>query len=199
MCARLCRPNVQIALKKKLKREIVHSDAESTAQHFPGSIKCKTKMSLKVNLRHLEEHGIHLKGELPAAELDLGVNDELIRVEKPLRYDLTVELLHDAVLVTGSLALPLECECARCLKKFETELKLAGWALHLPLEGEDKVSVENDCVDLTPFMREDILLDFPQHPLCKPDCAGLKNKDSARKAARPSKNRPRQRGPNWTN
>ncbi len=92
-----------------------------------------------------------------------------------------MELLHDAILVTGSLALPLECECARCLKKFKTELKLAGWAAHLPLEGEDKVAVENDCVDLTPFVREDILLDFPQHPLCRPDCAGLKNK-AARKA-----------------
>jgi uncharacterized protein len=131
---------------------------------------------LKVNLRHLEEHEVHLKGELPVAALDLGVNDELIRAEKPLRYDLAVELLHDAVLVTGSLALPLDCECARCLKKFKTELKLAGWALHLPLEGEDKVPVENDCVDLTPFVREDILLDFPQHPLCKPECAGLKSK-----------------------
>jgi uncharacterized protein len=136
---------------------------------------------LKVNLRHLEENGIHLQGELPVAELALGVNDELVHAEKPLRYDLNVEQLHDALLVTGSLALPLACECARCLKKFKTELKLAGWTAHLPLEGEDKVPVENDCVDLTPFVREDILLDFPQHPLCKPDCAGLKKK-AARKA-----------------
>jgi uncharacterized protein len=136
---------------------------------------------LKVNLRHLDEHEIHLKGELPVAELDLGVNDELVRAERALRYDLSVELLHDAILVTGSLKLPLECECARCLKKFKTELKLTGWAAHLPLEGEDKVAVENDCVDLTPFVREDILLDFPQHPLCRPDCAGLKSK-TARKA-----------------
>jgi uncharacterized metal-binding protein YceD (DUF177 family) len=131
---------------------------------------------LKVNLRHLEEHGLHLKGEVPVADLDLGIADELIRLETPLRHDLAVELLNDAVLVTGSLVLPLECECSRCLKRFKTELKLTGWALHLPLEGEDKVPVENDCVDLTPFIREDILLDFPQHPLCKPDCAGLKNK-----------------------
>ncbi|MGA2247972.1 MAG: YceD family protein [Verrucomicrobiota bacterium] len=136
---------------------------------------------LKVNLLHLEEHGIHLQEELPVSELDLGLNDELIRVEKPLRCDLSVELLHRAVLVTGTLELPLECECARCLKKFTTTLKLSGWALHLPLEGEDKVAVDNDCVDLTPFVREDILLDFPQHPLCKPDCAGLKSK-TARKA-----------------
>ena len=139
-------------------------------------------MSLKINLRHLTDHGLHLKGELPVAELDLGVVDELICAEKPLRYDLSVELLHDAVLATGSLALPLDCECGRCLKKFKTVLKLAGWAAHLPLEGEDKVSVDNDCVDLTPFVREDILLNFPQHPLCKTDCAGLKPKGKASKA-----------------
>ena len=137
---------------------------------------------LSINLRHLEEDAIHLKGELPVEELDLGVADELIRVEKPLRYDLSVELLHDAILATGSLALPLECDCGRCLKKFKTTLKLSGWAVHLPLEGEDKVSVDNDCVDLTPFVREDILLDFPQHPLCRPDCAGLKKTSTATKA-----------------
>ena len=139
-------------------------------------------MSLKINLRHLEEDGIQLKGELPLAELDLGVVDELIHVEKPLRYDLSVELLHDAVLATGSLTLPLTCECGRCLKKFKTELNLTGWAVHLPLEGDDKVSVENDCVDLTPFVREDMLLNFPQHPLCRPECAGLKKTKSADKA-----------------
>ena len=41
-------------------------------------------------------------------------------------------------------------------------------------EGEDRVAVDNDCVDLTPYLREDILLEFPQHPLCKPECRGLK-------------------------
>ena len=137
---------------------------------------------LKINLCHLEEHGLHLKGELLVAELDLGVKDELIHAEKPLRYDLSVEQLHDALLVQGSLALPLECECGRCLKKFKMVLKFSPWAVHLPLEGEDKVSVENDCVDLTPFMREDILLSFPQHPLCKSDCVGLKPKDKTYKA-----------------
>jgi uncharacterized metal-binding protein YceD (DUF177 family) len=32
-------------------------------------------------------------------------------------------------------------------------------------------------------VREDILLEFPQHPLCKPDCGGLKKK----KAVQPVK------------
>ena len=136
---------------------------------------------LKVNLRHLEEHGLKLKGEVPVAELHLDVKDDLIQMEKPLKYDLSVELLSDALLVTGKVVLPLDCECSRCLKKFTLNVKPDPWALHLPLEGEDKVSVTGDCVDLTPFIREDILLDFPQHPLCKPDCAGLKSK-TARKA-----------------
>jgi uncharacterized protein len=148
-------------------------------------------MPLSVNLRHLEEEEIHLKGELPVAELDFGVTDELVWLEKPLLYDLTVEQLHDSLLVRGTLKLILDCECVRCLKPFEHKLVLGDWALHLPLEGEDKVSVTNDSVDLTPFVREDMLLEFPQHPLCKPECAGLKtntkvHKSSDAEAAKPS-------------
>jgi uncharacterized protein len=131
---------------------------------------------LAVQLRHLEERNVHLKGELPVAELDLGVQDELVHAEKPLQYRLEVQKLHDCLLVTGALKLILDCECARCLKTFAYPVELPGWALHLPLTGEDQVSVDNDSVDLTPFVREDMLLEFPQHPLCKPDCAGLKKK-----------------------
>jgi len=136
-------------------------------------------MAIKINLRQLEEHGLRLEGELPLAELDLGVADELIHLNHPLKYKLQVEQLHDSILVTGSLRLPLDCECGRCLKAYKDELALRDWALHLPLEGEDKVSIKDDSIDLTPFVREDMLLEFPQHPLCKPDCSGLKKKKSA--------------------
>jgi uncharacterized metal-binding protein YceD (DUF177 family) len=75
------------------------------------------------------------------------------------------------------------------------ETKAAG-RLHLPLEGEDKVPVDNDCVDLTPFVREDILLEFPQHPLCKPDCGGIENKNRASPKNRGQRRRNRPRGLN---
>jgi len=130
-------------------------------------------MSLKVNLRHLEAHELHLKGELPVKELDLGVEDEMMRAKEPLHYDLRVEQLADSVLVQGKLALTLQCHCVRCLKPFEKTIKLENWTLHLPLEGDDAVPVDNDCVDLTPYLREDMLLEFPQHPLCGSDCNGL--------------------------
>ena len=141
-------------------------------------------MPLTVNLRHLEEHNVRLCGELPVDELDLETGDEMIRATRPLRYDVEVQKLEGALLVRGSLQLNLECCCVRCLKSFNRRLELAAWTCHVPLEGEDKVAVVNDCVDLTPFVREDMLLEFPQHPLCKPDCGGLKTKTGkARKTA----------------
>jgi uncharacterized protein len=131
-------------------------------------------MPLKVNLRHLEEHELHLKGDLPVEELDLGLEDEMMMVRKPLHYDLQVEKVAHGLLVQGKLELKLDCQCVRCLKSFEKTIVLPHWTLHLPLEGEEKTPVNNDCVDLTPYAREDMLLEFPQHPVCKPDCAGLK-------------------------
>jgi uncharacterized metal-binding protein YceD (DUF177 family) len=129
---------------------------------------------LSINLRHLEAHEIHLAGELAAAELDFGLRDEMLRAEQPLGYDLTVEKLNEAVLVTGTLRLVLDCQCVRCLKPFKHKLVLEDWRCLLPLAGEEKVRVTSDCVDLTPFVREDMLLEFPPHPVCKPDCGGLK-------------------------
>lgn len=134
-------------------------------------------MPLTVNLRHLENRDLVLRGELPLADLELDMRDEMIRPAQPLHYDLEVEMLDDALLVQGLLRLKLDCQCVRCLKNFEFELELDPWTLHLPfepLDGEEAVSIKNDCVDLTPHLREDILLGFPQHPVCKPDCGGLK-------------------------
>jgi DUF177 domain-containing protein len=141
-------------------------------------------MPLIVNLRHLEEHNVLLRGELPVAELDMETGDEMVRVTRPMRYDIEVQKLAGGLLVRGSLRLALECHCVRCLKSFTQELELKAWTCHLPFEGEDGVVINNDCVDLTPFAREDMLLEFPRHPLCKPDCGGLKAKTGkARKTA----------------
>jgi uncharacterized protein len=130
-------------------------------------------MPVVVNLRHLEDHTLKLEGELPVAELELDLRDDLIRAEKPLFYDLEAQRMGDELLVQGKLRLPLRCECVRCLKKFELQFKLTHWTQLFSLAGEEKVSIVSDCVDLTPFLREDILLEFPQHPLCETECRGL--------------------------
>jgi len=143
-------------------------------------------MPLRVNLRHLEDDELRLEGELPTAELELGLKDEMCRTEKPLRYEIEVQEMEKDLLVQGKLILPIQCECVRCLKPFEFVLELPHWTRLLPMEGDEKTPVDNDCVDLTPYLREDILLEFPQHPLCETDCRGLPVKEGkAKKATKP--------------
>jgi uncharacterized protein len=142
----------------------------------------ESTMPLLINVRHLEEHDLHFQGEIPAEELDIDTRDEVIAVHQPLAYDLTVQMLQEGLLVSGRLSVPLDCKCVRCLKSFEDKLELPDWRMHLPFQGEDAVAVVNDCVDLTPILREDILLEFPQHPLCDRDCRGLPTTDLGKPA-----------------
>jgi uncharacterized protein len=130
-------------------------------------------MSLNFNIRHVEDRDLELEGELPVEELDLDTRDEAMQVAGPLNYALEAQKLEGGVLVTGSLSLPMQFECVRCLKKFQSSVELPDWTAHLPLVGYDAVSINNDMVDLTPVVREDILLALPQHPLCKSDCSGI--------------------------
>ncbi len=133
-------------------------------------------MPLFLHLHHLEGKNLRLTGELSAQELELERVDELIHAHLPLHYDLEVQKIGDGILVQGQLRLTLDCECVRCLEPFQYDLVLKRWACHLPLHGDENVTVTDDRVDLTPYLREDILLEFPQHPLCKPECGGLQKR-----------------------
>ena len=132
-------------------------------------------MALLVNLRHLEVAPVSLEGQIPVNELDIDTRDDIIRLSQPLEYSLQIEKLEGGLLVQGRLALVLECQCVRCLKRLDYRLEIDPWTAHLPLQGEEAVTVVNDFVDLTPYGREDILLVFPQHPVCERDCRGLRS------------------------
>jgi len=133
-------------------------------------------MALTINIRHLEEKDLHLQGKVEAVELELPDADELIHFKRPLEYDLTARLVGRDVLLGGKLEMELDCECARCLKPFVLPICVPDWLLDLPGEGPEKTVLTDDVVDLTPFLREAILLEFPQHPLCDSQCAGLPRK-----------------------
>ena len=154
-------------------------------------------MPLLVNLRHLEARDLHLEGKLPTAELDIETRDEIIRLNRPLEYVLEVQRIQDGLLVTGQLRIALDCQCVRCLKGFSYQLDLPNWTLHLPLEGEDAAPISNDCVDLTPYIREDILLEFPPHPLCDAECRGLPGTYAGKPKHASSSNPPETASPAW--
>ncbi len=137
-------------------------------------------MSLKVNLRLLEKESIQLDGDILGSELAPDFHDELMRLSHPVEYELTVDRQSESLLVTGSLRTHVDCECSRCLKSFVLPVQLDEFSVLSPLEGEDALPVDGDFADLTPSVREDILLSLPTNPLCGPDCRGLKPKGQSR-------------------
>jgi uncharacterized protein len=126
-----------------------------------------------LNLTQLASEVLTLEGTLPAAELDWGGPDDLVTVGGPLAYHFTVRKQGVALLLHGTLAVELDCRCARCLKSFRRRLELSPWSAELALTGEDAPPVIGEVVDLTPCLREDTVLALPQHPLCEPECGGL--------------------------
>jgi len=53
----------------------------------------------------------------------------------------------------------MELHCVRCLEAFPFDIAVKDFAVHTELAGPEEV-------DLTPFMREDILLNLPPYPHC---------------------------------
>ncbi|MGV3774223.1 MAG: YceD family protein [Verrucomicrobiales bacterium] len=136
-------------------------------------------MPVKVNLRHLEEQGKELTGEMPPEELEILIPDEMAQAKEPIRYELEVERQNMNLLVQGKVELNLDCECVRCLKPFKESIVFDPYEIIVPLEGEEAAPIDNDLVDLTPYLREDILLAFPAHPVCKDECEKLPNSSNS--------------------
>ncbi len=130
-------------------------------------------MPLTLNAKHLEKHPVAFDGSLPPEELMLDIQDDLVQLSAPLQYRFVAEKHENGVLLQGSLSWTWECDCARCLQHFHASQTIEPWVLLLPFEGEDAAEWLNDCVDLTPYLREDMVLELPQRPLCGPDCTGL--------------------------
>ena len=92
----------------------------------------------------------------------LGLEGEGIRCAGPLRYKIEIGVSDGALWANGSLAQRVELCCVACLENFVHEIVIPAFALHTELHGPETV-------DLTPFLREDILLNLPAHPHCDRD------------------------------
>ena len=115
---------------------------------------------MKIHLKQVSAAGLHLEGQEDCLLADL--ESEGIRCAGPLHYDIEVGVSAGALWANGSLTQPVELRCVACLEKFVHELKVPAFALHTELHGPEMV-------DLTPFMREDVLLNMPAHPHCDRD------------------------------
>ena len=112
---------------------------------------------MKIHLRQIPPEGLGLEGEedCPIPQLE---SDEA-HCAGPLRYALEIGISHGELWANGAITQPVELRCVRCLEKFSFNIEVNDFSAHVELTGPE-------VVDLTPLMREDILLNLPAYPHC---------------------------------
>jgi uncharacterized protein len=127
-----------------------------------------------VDLDRLAEGGETFEGEEPMSVFCLEGEQDL-RICGPLRYRVSVSRVQDELLIHGALAAEVAFRCSRCAEIFETEIVEHAFdrVRDLVEEPPERHRDGTESVDLTPDMREAILLAFPAYPVCCVDCKGL--------------------------
>lgn len=112
---------------------------------------------MKIHLKQIPPEGLHLEGEEDCPLADLGSPD--IECVGPLHYHLDLGISDGALWGTGAISQRVDLRCVSCSERFEHEISVPAFALHTELHGPETVNI-------TPFMREDILLNLPPYPRC---------------------------------
>jgi uncharacterized protein len=115
---------------------------------------------MKIHLKQVPAQGLHLNGDEDCPLDDLEA--EGILCAGPLHYNMDVGVAGGALWARGSLSQPVKLRCVSCLENFVHDVQVPAFAVHTELHGPETV-------DLTPFMREDLLLNLPAHPRCDRD------------------------------
>ena len=116
---------------------------------------------MKIHIQQIPQGGtLHLEEDLDPGFLELSTADA--RLKGPVHSSLDVGLSDGGLFVTGSLSVPVEMTCVACLRAFDTTLEVPNFVTQVELQGRESV-------DLTPYLREDILLVLPSHPRCDAD------------------------------
>jgi len=112
---------------------------------------------VKIHLRQIPEEGLHLEGDedCPIPELE----KEGIKCAGPLHYSLDMGISEGSLWANGRLSQGVEVTCVSCLERFVHTIEVPDFALLTELTGPEMI-------DLTPFIREDILLNLPAYPHC---------------------------------
>jgi len=123
-------------------------------------------MSLLIETGRLRQKPERICGKEPAASLEIDLGAQ-IRPEGALAYDLTVQRVSDELVVRGTLKISFGCRCARCGGDFIKNVFVSDFCRNFALTSK------NELINLTPDVREDILLSLPMVVVCSDACQGL--------------------------
>lgn len=112
---------------------------------------------------------------------------------EPVRAEVMLESVREGILVTGTAATTGDAVCSRCLDPVRVPLtadlqELYAWTpdeAEVDELGERGPHLDGEVLDLRPAVRDGLILEMPQAPLCDADCPGLCTQCGARLADDP--------------
>jgi uncharacterized protein len=120
----------------------------------------------------LRQRGNRREVEAVLDPADLELHDE--RITGPVDVDVALESTLDGIEVTGAITVPWADACRRCLRAVVGVAEADVHELYQErVVDPDAFPIDGDQLDLAPMVRELVLLELPDAPLCREDCAGI--------------------------
>ncbi len=119
---------------------------------------------MKIDTNKIQLGGSILEEEISPSILDL--ETDIVKFLGPLKVRAEVSRITNAVTVELGLSGSTHLRCSRCLSEFKVNL-------NKNIRLNYQVNKAQPLIDLDQDIKEEIILDYPIKPLCKPDCKGL--------------------------
>jgi uncharacterized protein len=133
------------------------------------------KNPLVVNALELLRRPGSLKDVTCEVEPDaVELHDGRLVPESTVDVDLVCSSLSNGIVIEGKISARFHGECRRCLSPVTGRIDTPVRELYQEtITDPDAFPIENDQIDLRPLVRETVLLELPDAPLCSADCRGL--------------------------
>ncbi|MBI5874522.1 MAG: DUF177 domain-containing protein [Deltaproteobacteria bacterium] len=140
---------------------------------------------MKVDICDIPAEGLHLEITEDGNELQAIAGEVDFLILSPVSADLTLLKSEGEIFVRGDMTAPLKLQCARCLKEVEHRINSRIDIVYtltpehkakekeLTLEDVGADYLEGDEIDINAVLVEQLSLDTPMQPVCRPDCKGL--------------------------
>ncbi|MFA5430055.1 MAG: DUF177 domain-containing protein [Candidatus Omnitrophota bacterium] len=119
---------------------------------------------MKIDVRNIPPEGLFREENIPPEELDM--ETELVSLSGPVAVKARIFRIGDILDINAAVSAVLELSCSRCLCDYSLPLAKAFRFDHRIESGEEEA-------DLTPYIRDELMVDYPVKPLCNDNCKGL--------------------------
>lgn len=139
---------------------------------------------MKINVSEIDENGFELNVVKSPEWVDIMNHDSLITLDSDLEIDIKIHKIVNELNLSGKLNFKFKTVCSLCLAEVS---KLKEIPLRLVLspiqEDEDENESDDDYeaysgdnIDLTNYLKEQVVLSLPYKVLCSEGCMGLCSK-----------------------